>query len=100
MPTYEYKCSNCEAILELNHRVSDKPLKKCTKCNQDTLNRLISATSFTLKGGGWYSEGYATSGSSNNSCKTSKCPSSTSSTSSTSTQKNSSSCPASGCSSV
>ncbi len=92
MPTYEYKCNNCEAILELNHRASDNPQKKCTKCNKDTLTRLISATSFTLKGGGWYSEGYASSGSSNNSCKTSTCPSSTATS-------ESSSCPAGGCSS-
>ena len=37
--------------------MSDRPLRKCQKCS-GRLEKLISRTSFALKGGGWYSEGY------------------------------------------
>jgi predicted nucleic acid-binding Zn ribbon protein len=41
--------------------MSDRPLRKCPKCS-GKLEKLISRTSFALKGGGWYAEGYNKSG--------------------------------------
>ena len=54
MPTYEYKCSHCSHALEAFQKISDEPLMDCPECGQPTLRRLISASSFRLKGTGWY----------------------------------------------
>lgn len=54
MPFYEYQCKACGHQLEAMQKISDKPLKKCPNCNKQQLAKLISATSFQLKGTGWY----------------------------------------------
>jgi putative FmdB family regulatory protein len=54
MPFYEYLCKNCGHELEAMQKVSDSPLKKCPSCGKPQLQRLMSAPSFRLKGGGWY----------------------------------------------
>lgn len=62
MPVYEYECPACENVFEVQQRMTDEPLKSCPDC-QGEVKKLISASSFQLKGGGWYADGY--SGSSN-----------------------------------
>ncbi len=57
MPIYEYKCDSCESILEAIQKFSDPPLDKCPRCG-GRLKKLISQTSFTLKGDGWYINDY------------------------------------------
>jgi len=59
MPTYEYRCSQCGHEMEAVQRISADPLKTCPKCSADSLKRLISQSSFMLKGGGWYATDYA-----------------------------------------
>jgi putative FmdB family regulatory protein len=54
MPFYEYECSACKFYVEALQKVSDEPLRKCPSCKKTTLQRLISAPVFRLKGGGWY----------------------------------------------
>ena len=54
MPIYEYACKKCGHELEAIQKISADPLKKCPKCSKLSLQRLISATSFRLKGSGWY----------------------------------------------
>lgn len=54
MPIYEYECSACGHRLEALQKVSDAPLKKCPECGKSKLQKLLSAPSFRLKGGGWY----------------------------------------------
>jgi putative FmdB family regulatory protein len=56
MPTYEYECSRGHQF-EAEQRISDPPLSRCRVCRAKA-RRLISRTSFVLKGGGWYSDGY------------------------------------------
>ena len=58
MPIYEYQCASCEQTFEYMQRISDAPKSDCERCGGD-LERLISNTSFQLKGGGWYSDLYA-----------------------------------------
>lgn len=58
MPVYEYQCSDCHTVVEVQQKLSDPPLKSCPKC-RGTVRKLVSMTSFQLKGGGWYSDGYA-----------------------------------------
>ena len=55
MPIYEYYCEVCKSNFELIQKTSDKPAKKCIKCNKSTkVVKLVSAPGFRLKGGGWY----------------------------------------------
>jgi putative FmdB family regulatory protein len=61
MPVYEYLCKACEHEFEREQRISDSPVKKCPACGARKAKRLISRTSFLLKGGGWYSDLYASS---------------------------------------
>lgn len=61
MPIYEYRCEACGTFEEMQ-RISDPPLAKCLKCKRK-VRRLISSTSFQLKGTGWYVTDYARSGS-------------------------------------
>jgi putative FmdB family regulatory protein len=59
MPTYEYRCGKCGHEFEREQRITEEPLKRCPSCRAGSVKRLISATSFVLKGGGWYSDLYA-----------------------------------------
>jgi len=54
MPIYEYKCKKCGYIFEQLQKISEKPLRTCPKCKKSGLAKLISNTSFQLKGAGWY----------------------------------------------
>lgn len=58
MPIYEYRCTGCEKTFEIMQKVGDGQLRKCRECS-GKLEKLVSRTSFLLKGGGWYSEGYS-----------------------------------------
>lgn len=58
MPVYEYQCSTCSHEFEREQRISEDPVKKCPKCGKLKARRLISRTSFVLKGSGWYSDLY------------------------------------------
>jgi putative FmdB family regulatory protein len=61
MPIYEYRCEKCGSHFEVIQKFSDKPLKFCSSC-KGRLTKLISQTSFQLKGSGWYVTDYAKSG--------------------------------------
>lgn len=54
MPIYEYQCKACDNSLEILQKISDAPLTTCPSCEQETLQKKISATGFRLKGTGWY----------------------------------------------
>jgi putative FmdB family regulatory protein len=58
MPIYEYICEKCGSHLEVMQKVSDAPLKRCSKC-RGKLEKIFSRTSFQLKGGGWYMTDYS-----------------------------------------
>ena len=62
MPIYEYACEKCESEFELEQRITADPVKSCPRCKSKRIKRLISRTSFVLKGGGWYSDLYSSSG--------------------------------------
>ena len=58
MPIYEYECLKCGNKLEVIQKFSDKPLATCPQCS-GRLHKLISHSSFILKGNGWYVTDYA-----------------------------------------
>jgi len=62
MPVYEYACGKCGHEFEASQRITDEPIKTCPVCRARKVKRLISQTSFVLKGGGWYSDLYSSSG--------------------------------------
>jgi len=59
MPVYEYACGKCGHEFEAEQRITEPPLKTCPRCRARKLKRLISQTSFVLKGSGWYSDLYS-----------------------------------------
>ena len=58
MPIYEYECTKCGTIDEALQKFSDKPLTKCRHC-KGKLTKLVSQSTFHLKGAGWYATDYA-----------------------------------------
>ncbi|MCL4455939.1 MAG: zinc ribbon domain-containing protein [Nitrospirae bacterium] len=58
MPIYEYECLQCGKNHEIMQKFSDAPLTVCPGCGGE-VKKLISNTSFVLKGGGWYVTDYA-----------------------------------------
>ena len=70
MPIYEYECRSCQKITEVKQSLSDPPLSTCEICGGE-VSKIISQSSFRLKGGGWFADGYSNSGPG---CATDKCP--------------------------
>jgi putative FmdB family regulatory protein len=58
MPIYEYECTKCGHQTEVWQRITDQSLTKCGHC-KGKMRRLISQSSFHLKGTGWYVTDYA-----------------------------------------
>ncbi len=59
MPIYEYECQKCHELTEVMQKMSDPPPAKCPKCGAKKLQRVMSQTSFQLKGEGWYITDYS-----------------------------------------
>jgi putative FmdB family regulatory protein len=57
MPIYEYECSGCGKKFEVFQKITDKPLIACKNCG-GKLEKLMSHSSFRLKGSGWYATDY------------------------------------------
>lgn len=53
MPIYEYQCQSCHKISEHIQKINDPLLTECESCH-GKLEKLVSSTSFQLKGTGWY----------------------------------------------
>lgn len=63
MPLYEFKCEKCGEIFERIQKFTDPLPGDCSFLKPDcpeksSVKKLISQTSFHLKGGGWYTDGY------------------------------------------
>lgn len=60
MPIYEYKCTECGRSFEALQRINEEPLRRCIHCG-GPVEKLISQSSFQLKGAGWYVTDYSKS---------------------------------------
>ena len=59
MPVYEYRCDACNIQFDLRQKFSDPPADRCPKCG-GTVRKVVSVVSFSLKGAGWFGDGYGT----------------------------------------
>ncbi len=57
MPIYEYKCKKCGKVFEVFQGISDKEITGCEFCD-GRVEKMISLSSFHLKGSGWYVTDY------------------------------------------
>ncbi len=57
MPIYEYKCRKCGKQFEVMQGITDDMVKECKFC-KGPVDKLISLSSFQLKGSGWYVTDY------------------------------------------
>lgn len=82
MPVYEYRCDKCGKEFEAWQRISDDPIEVCSECG-GRAKKLISQSTFVLKGSGWYVTDYGTRSTASSAGKTnhSQCDSSNKSSS-------------------
>ncbi len=60
MPIYEYTCSQCDKLSDVLQKLNEPAPERCPACGAEgTLTRVVSRTSFVLKGGGWGADLYA-----------------------------------------
>ena len=57
MPIYEYKCQKCGRQFEAFQGISDPEVKSCKFC-KGKVQKMVSLSSFSLKGSGWYVTDY------------------------------------------
>jgi putative FmdB family regulatory protein len=59
MPVYEFECEQCGKITVARLPISSKQqVVKCDYCSEVKAKRIISASTFVLKGGGWFADNY------------------------------------------
>lgn len=59
MPTYDYKCGNCDHTMEVFQSITASPKKKCPECGKLKLKRLIgTGAGLIFKGSGFYETDY------------------------------------------
>ena len=62
MPIYEFVCQECGRLEESFQKLDDPPPAECPECGAaGRMTKIMSRNSFQLKGGGWYSDLYASS---------------------------------------
>ena len=62
MPTYEYKCKDCDHRFDIIQKMSDDTLTQCSEC-KGSLKRLIgSGAGILFKGSGFYQTDYRSEG--------------------------------------
>jgi putative FmdB family regulatory protein len=64
MPIYEYSCDACNHSFDELQKVSASPISTCPECGEERARRVVSSSSFHLKGEGWYKDHYGLKGSS------------------------------------
>jgi putative FmdB family regulatory protein len=58
MPIYEYKCRKCGEEFEVFQGIAEPAVKSCKFC-KSSVQKMMSLSSFQLKGGGWYATDYS-----------------------------------------
>jgi len=58
MPIFEYICLECKTSYEFLILTEDE-IPICPECGSENAEKQVSAASFSLKGNGWYADGYS-----------------------------------------
>ena len=59
MPTYDYICDACGEKMEIFHKITDDPIKKCPVCKKNKLVRQFgTGAAIVFKGSGFYQTDY------------------------------------------
>ncbi|MCF6148257.1 MAG: zinc ribbon domain-containing protein [Candidatus Kuenenia sp.] len=59
MPTYEYRCSECNHEFELFQSIKSDPVKECPSCGRFSVERIIGMGGAVIfKGSGFYQTDY------------------------------------------
>lgn len=58
MPTYEYRCHECEHQFEVFQKMSDDPVSECEECG-GAVRRMLFPVAIHFKGSGFYTTDYA-----------------------------------------
>lgn len=59
MPLYSYHCIKCDEVYENMRSIAQRDIKLvCPECDE-RCKRILDLSSFQLKGGGWYKDGYS-----------------------------------------
>ncbi len=57
MPIYEYQCKKCGKNFDVFQKMTDPEVTACTSCH-GPVKKLVSLSTFHLKGSGWYVTDY------------------------------------------
>jgi putative FmdB family regulatory protein len=58
MPTYEYECNACGHIVDVFHKMTEKPRVKCPECGNATRKKIGAGAGIIFKGSGFYETDY------------------------------------------
>ena len=58
MPTYEYKCPECNTVTEEVHKISEQIVVVCPKCNMKKIKGVGGGLAFHFKCSGFYKTDY------------------------------------------
>ncbi|MGQ9615308.1 MAG: FmdB family zinc ribbon protein [Spirochaetota bacterium] len=61
MPTYEYRCNECEELFEFFQKITDEPLKTCPACGGELVRLISGGMGVIFKGHGFYTTDYKNS---------------------------------------
>lgn len=64
MPTYEYRCNECDELFEFFQKITDEPLKTCPACGGELVRLISGGMGVIFKGSGFYTTDYKNSSSS------------------------------------
>jgi putative FmdB family regulatory protein len=53
MPKYDYKCDNCETVVEVQKSINDSSSQVCQSCGNEMV-KVYSSVGVTFKGSGFY----------------------------------------------
>src|SRR5690242_10342875 len=57
MPTYVYRCQNCDSLTEAFQKITEDPLTTCEECG-GSLRRVLQPVGIVFKGSGFYVTDY------------------------------------------
>ncbi len=54
MPTYSYRCANCDFAFDQHQAFTDDSLTVCPNCSEPQLRKVFNAVGVSFKGSGFY----------------------------------------------